>query len=511
MKLKIMNVTLIMMIISFSMLSFVYAQKAQLDFQSPSRDSMSCEDSPSGIFCIESKPVFSEKTKNLVPTIEDSGSLKNFQGTNSVLSKNAISAAAGWEMKCLSDGDSVAVTGKAGGFCLASDMSSSAADLVSFSVANGLPATGLQFLQITLRDGSILVGSREIPDADDSMSTTCVSAGGSTSTTASDAENDRGFCLAADFATAIPAAFAVANSLPMAGVHFLQVMFNVNQQPGALPSVDGDASIGAKCVSVDGSTAATGNIGGFCLVSDLNISTTGDANFSVANALSVTSMHYLQVTFGDGNVLDPLRSYAYPQLGAECTAVAGSSANTGSNGVSCLASDLYSSTTGTASISFANHLPIVGMQFLQATFADSGQLNERAGAGAKCVSDGGSMAIAGNAEGFCLVSDRSTPTTDFANLAFANDLPVASLYFLQIPFNDRRQQDGPGNLLSEGAPVGVIISDFVKTPLYHTFLPDLAGITDYQNHYFRISQRRSGIAISLSPGQRLRPVFITSH
>lgn len=509
MKLKTVNFTLMVLIIS----SPVSAQKIQFDFQSSLHNSMSCKDNPNGVFCIEVNPGPSGKTKGLTPIVEDFKSLENMQKTNFVLSKNAVLAAAGGEMECLSDGGSAAATGKAGGFCLVSDLSSPTTDLVSFSVANGLPATGLQFLQITLRDGSILVGSREISDPDDPMSTTCVSAGGSTAATGS----DRGFCLAADLATAIPAAFAVANGLPIAGVHFLQVMFAANNQLDTLSAVDGDASIGAKCVSIDGSTAVTGNIGGFCLVSDLNISTEGDANFAVANALPVTSIHYLQVTFGDGNVLNPLRSHAYPQLGVECVGVAGSSANTGGNGVSCLASDLYSSTTGTANISFANDLPIIGMQFLQATFADSGQLNERERDGAsrvaKCVSDGGSMAIAGNAEGFCLVSDRSTPTIGFANLAFANDFPVASLHFLQIPFKDRRQQDGLGYLRGEGAPVGVVISDSVRTDLNHSFLPDIAGIAGYKNHYLRISQQKSGIKIPSDPRQRhyLRPVFITSH
>lgn len=123
-------------------------------------------------------------------------------------------------------------------------------------------------------------------------------------------------------------------------------------------------------MSVDGSTAATGDGGRFCLVSDLNTSSMGFANLSVANDLPVAGMQHLQVTFRDGSPLDgPGHFPGGPEpMGAECVSVDGSTATTGDAGEFCLASDLRTLTADTASFAVANDLLVAGMQYLQITF-----------------------------------------------------------------------------------------------------------------------------------------------
>jgi len=192
---------------------------------------------------------------------------------------------------CVSMGGSSAATEdeKEGGFCLASDLSTSTAGFAKFAFANSLPAAGLQFLQVTLRDGSQLVGSRPIPSAGAPTGPVCVSVGGSSAATEDKGEG--AFCLASDLSTSTAglAKFAFANSLPAAGLQFLQIAFADGGSPGGTPHSSG---AGAKCVLIGGSTAATGDAGRFCLVSDLGTSSTGSANLSVANDLPVAGMQY---------------------------------------------------------------------------------------------------------------------------------------------------------------------------------------------------------------------------
>lgn len=512
MKLKTINFTLVTLIMSF-VISSVYAETVQLDFQAPLQ--INCKDNPNGVSCIELDPQVPEQTKGRASLAADFQAQGDLQETNSAVPKNALLVDEDWTAQCVSVGGSTAATGNAGGFCLASDLSTLSTEFASFSVANDLPVTGIQFLQVTLRDGSQLVGSRDIPDTDAPIGAVCVSVGGSTAAAIGSAG---GFCLAVDLTSDIPAAFAVANGLPVAGLQFLQVTFGDSSQLGGpRGSPDADTPKRAECLSTNGSTAATGDAGGFCLASDLSASTMGVANLSVANDLPVAGMHFLQVTFGDGGTFDVFRPGADAPMGAECVSQGGSAAVTGDAGLSCLASDLSASTTGEANLSVANDLPIASMQFLQALFGDGSQPRGSRGIGGldgECVSVEGSTATTGNTEGFCLVSDRSTSTTGFANFSVANALPVSALHFLQVPFRDDNQLDRSSFfLLGEGAPMGVVISDSVGARFLRRSLPAIAGVAGHDNRYFRISQRRSGIEIQSSPNQRrrFRPAFWTSR
>jgi hypothetical protein len=408
--------------------------------------------------------------------------------------------------ECVSVGGSTAATEGDGGFCLASDISTSKTNVVNFTVANGLPVAGLQLLQVTLRDGSQLVGSRPFPSPSAPMGAECVSVDGSTAAT----EGDGGFCLASDLSTSKKAFanFAVAHGLPVAGVQFLQITFADRGSPGGSRHSPG---AGAQCASIGGSTAVTGDAGRFCLVSDLSTSSAGFANLSVANGLPVAGMHYLQVTFRDGSRLDGSDHSPGPgvPIGVQCVSVDGSTATTGDAGEFCLASDLSPSKKAFANFAVANDLLIAGLQYLQVTFRDGspfGASGHSPGGGAECVSLGGSTAATGNTGGFCLVSDRNTSKTGFANFAVANDLPVATLQFVRVPFKD-------GSSPSADAPMGVVISDPDRLRIRRLFPPALAGIADHPQHYFRIRQRRSGILMHLSPHGRRhpRPVFWLSR
>ena len=423
------------------------------------------------------------------------------------------SASAPMGPECVSVGGSTAATGDDGGFCLASNLSTSTTGIAKFAFANGLPAAGVQFLQITSQDGSQFVGSRPIPSAGAPTGPKCVSAGGSTAATG----DDGGFCLASDLSTSTTgtATFAFANGLPAAGLQFLEITFADGGSPGGSRHSPGT---GAQCVSVDGSTAATGDGGRFCLVSDLNTSSTGFANLSVANDLPVAGMQYLQVTFRDGSPLDGSGHFpgAPEPMGAECVSVDGSTATTGDAGEFCLASDLRTLTADTASFAVANDLLVAGMQYLQITFRDGSPLggsDHSPGAGAKCGSVGGSTAATGDAEGFCLVSDRNTSKTGFANFAIANDLPVATLQFVRVPFRDGGSLDGSPLISSAEPPMGVVISDPDWLPIPRLSPPALAGIADHPQRYFPSSERASGIVMHLSPDERRhpRPVFWLSR
>ena len=422
-------------------------------------------------------------------------------------SRHAQGAGAPTAAKCVSvGGSSAGATGDAGAFCLASDISTSATPPANFSVANGLPVEGLQFLQVTFRDGSKLVGSRRFPVAGVPMGAKCVSVGGSNAGATGGAGD---FCLASDLITSAtpPANFSVANSLPVASLQFLQVTFRDNNpldESRHFP--DAGAPLGAKCASVSGSTATTGDAGGFCLVSDLSTSPMDLANFSVANDLPVAGLQFLQVTFRDSN--PPDESGDPPgtgmPMGAECVSVDGSTASNGDTGEFCVVSDLSTLTAGFANFSMANDLPVAGMQFLQVMFGD-GSAPGGSAHSPECVSDGGSTSATGKPGGSCLVSDRLISKTSYANFSVANALPVAALQFVQVPFRDSSPLDDSRRFSSAGAPTGVIIPDPAGLVFHRPSPPVLAGIADHPQHYFRVSKRRSGIKMHLGPHGHHRP------
>ncbi len=428
-------------------------------------------------------------------------------------SRRSPSASAPMGPVCVSVGGSIAATRDEGegGFCLASDLSTPTAGIANFAFANSLPAAGLQFLQVTLRDGSHLIGSRPIPSAGAPIGPVCVSVGGSSAATMDEGEG--AFCLASDLSTSSAgfANFAFANSLPAAGLQFLQITFADGGSPGGSLYF---SAAGAECVSNGGSTAATGDAGRFCLVSDLSTSTAGFANLSVANELPAAGMQYLQVTFRDGSRSGHAPDGSEP-MGAVCVSVDGSTATTGDAGA-CLASDLRTLTSGAANFAVANNLLVAGLQYLQVTFRDGSPVagsGRSPGAVAECVSVGGSTAATGNTGGFCLVSDRNTSKTGFANFAIANDLPVAALQFVRVPFRDGGSLDGSRRIPSADAPTGVVISDPDRLAIQRLSPPALVGVADHPQRYLRIRERRSGIVMQLSPHGRRhpRPVFWLSR
>jgi hypothetical protein len=401
-------------------------------------------------------------------------------------SHDVLSAGAPIGAKCASGGGSDAgATGDAGSFCLASDIKTSATPPANFSVANGLPVEGLQFLQVTFQNGSRLVGSRRLPDTGATVGAKCMSIGGSNAGATGSAGD---FCLASDLftSTTAPANFSMANSLPVASLQFLQVTFRDGNQPHHFPGVS------TKCASVSGSTAANGDAGGFCLVSDLSTSATDLANFAVANNLPAAGLQFLQVTFRDGNSI--AESSAVTPTGAECVSVDGSTASNGDIGESCVASDLSTLTAGFANFSIANDLPVVGLQFLQVMFGDGSPQNT-AGLSQKCASAGGSTSATGDPNGFCLVSERRVSKTNYANFSVANDAPVTDLQFVQVPVRD----SNPRGFSSARVPVGVIISDPARLRLPP---PIMAGIADHPLRYYDVAQRRSGIKMLLGPRER---------
>ncbi|MGH8605142.1 MAG: hypothetical protein ACREXR_20850, partial [Gammaproteobacteria bacterium] len=143
------------------------------------------------------------------------------EGSSLSESRRSPSASAPMGPVCVSVGGSSAATRDEGegGFCLASDLSTSSAGFAKFAFANSLPAAGLQFLQITFADGGSPGGSRHSPGA----GAECASVGGSTAAT-----GDGGrFCLVSDLSTSTAgfANLSVANELPVAGMQYLQVTF----------------------------------------------------------------------------------------------------------------------------------------------------------------------------------------------------------------------------------------------------------------------------------------------
>lgn len=216
-----------------------------------------------------------------------------------------------FDTECLSIGGSAAkTTGTAGGFCLASDLSTSAVESANFSVAHNAPVTDLQFLQVTFGGDSSTSGQLAPPGFGAPIGAECISVDGSIVVT----ENPEGFCLVSDLiGSTDSAAISVGNDLPVSGLQFLQVQFTEGSSSRNFPpSFRLSTPIGTECVSIEGSTAATGNAEGFCLVSDLINPTIGMANFSVANNLPVKAWEFLQVPskdiarYGGSNVGAPV-------------------------------------------------------------------------------------------------------------------------------------------------------------------------------------------------------------
>ena len=69
----------------------------------------------------------------------------------------------------------------------------------------------------------------------------------------------------------------------------------------------GAKELGAKCESVDDSTAATWNAGEFCLVSDHSTSTMDLADSAVANDAAVAASQFPQIPLRDGSLLSESR------------------------------------------------------------------------------------------------------------------------------------------------------------------------------------------------------------
>ncbi len=205
---------------------------------------------------------------------------------------------------------------------------------------------------------------------------------------------------------------------------------------------------GAECVSAGDSAAANDSAGGLCLAADLNTSISGLANFAVANQFPAAGMQYLQAIFGDGSTLGDSAP-----VSSECVSVGGSISLAENSDGFCLASDLIKSTTAFAKFAVANGIPLVGIQFIQILFDDTGT-SIASGTGTKCVSVGGSAAASGATAGFCLAADLSTSTAGFANFAIAHDLPVTDLQFLQVTYEDSRSSSGSLASQGAGAPVG---------------------------------------------------------
>ena len=470
------------------------AKTIELDFQVPNSSSVNCEGGSNGISCLKIE------SNGLAASRRTASLATNFRALVGRREKTSLTDTQ-QETMCLSGSGSNAATGNIGGFCIASDLNISTANFASFAVANETPVTGLQFLQVTLRDGSVLVGSSELKNNETPMKTVCTSAGGSNAA----AGNLGGFCLAADLTGDNLAAFSVANGLPVAGLQFLQLTFATTHS--LAESANGNINSATTCISKNGSTATPGNAGGFCLASDLSTSTAGVANFSVANSLPVKEIHFLQVSFGNNGTSNNRHPDTDTPTSVECISPKGSTATTGSAGGSCLTSDLSTLTKGSANFSLANTLSISNMQSLQAVFGNENPANKSQSipeANNKCVTAKGSGATQADNKGFCLSSDRSASTINFSNFSMANALPVSALRFIQIP----NQPHGSGYLPHADRPVGVVIFDSKSVAI-----PALEGLSGRKYRYFRIPQKKSSIKIQpgLNQSGRLPPMFLQGH
>lgn len=413
--------------------------------------------------------------------------------------KNILEGVDGAGAECVSDGGSSAASESLEGFCLATDLNTTIANAASFSVANELPVAGMQFLQVVFSDGSTLGSSAPI-------GAECISSGESISAP----ENAEGFCLASDLSrsTSAFANFAVANGLPVAGLQFVQVLFADNVASTS-------SGVSTECTLIGGSTATTGSNGGFCLTSDLSTSVAGFANFSIAHDVPVTDLQFLQITFEGAGSSEGVFSSpgAGAPIGAECISVEGSIAAIDNPNGFCLVSDLVESSIDNAGLAIANNLPVSGMQFLQMKFSDAGGVPSSVDSIADCVSDEGSTAVSGNPGGFCLVSDLINSTVESANISVANDLPVMSWEFLQVPSKNVSPIVGSNNPLSSGVPKGVVVSSFEEIPFaldatdnFDTASPFiLENIINSQRSLFHFSDQTNGVEVYSTPYWRTYP------
>lgn len=400
---------------------------------------------------------------------------------------------------CVSAGGSTAgATGDTGAFCLAADIKASNTPPANFSVANSLPVEGLQYLQISFRDGSSLVGSRPFSGAGAATGAKCVSVGGSRAG-ATGTVGD--FCIASDLIAAAtpPANFSIANSSPVASLQILQVTFNDGRLDGSVLPV-----AGAECASAGGSGAVNGGAGGFCLASDLSTSATNLDNFAVANKLPAAGLQFLQITFRDRFSINQSGNLLATPMGAKCVSANGGSASTGAKGEFCLVSKLNRLAAGFADFSIANDLPVQGLQFLQVVFRGNGATGTANNA--VCKSPGGSMSAVGASRGFCLTSDRRISNTSYANFSVANNLPAASLQFVQVPFRNGIQQRNPRNPVDAAAATGVTLANTVSSRLP---LPDITRFAGHEQRYLEITKQESRIVMRSSPHKPtdIQPVF----
>lgn len=401
--------------------------------------------------------------------------------------------------ECISAGGSSEATGSAEGFCMAADLIVSDVEVQNFSFKNGLPATGMQYLQAIFSDGSTQQASAQVV-------LECISPDGSPS--GNGGENSGGFCMISSLKKSMKdfSVFSIANALPIVGLQFLQVKFADISSLGGSP-----LAFDTECLSIGGSAAkTTGIAGGFCLASDLSDTAVEVVSFSVAHNAPVTDLQFLQVTFEGGGLtsgsLEP-PEFGAP-IGTECVSVDGSIVITENPEGFCLVSDLIGSTDSVA-ISVGNDLPVSSLQFLQVQFTDGSSSRRFPSSfglgspiGTECVSIEGSTAATGNAEGFCLVSDLINPTIGMANFSIANNLPVRAWEFIQVPSKDVARYGG-SNI---GAPVGVVVSDFIMLPFDLRFLSSaLADFLGYKVQYFHLSDQTGGMEAYSTPYRHTYP------
>jgi len=377
-------------------------------------------------------------------------------------------------------------TGSTIGFCMTADLSASDSEIQHFSFKNDLPATGIQFMQAIFADGSIQTSSAQ-------MSQECLLPDGSPASV--EGENSGGFCMISSLKKSITefSTFSLANALPMVSLQFIQVQFkDISNQSESSSSL-------LECQSVEGSAAQSTGKEGFCLSSDLSNSIVKSANFSFAHNAPVTDLVFVQLTFSDNSLTD--RQLLPPGLGApigaECISVAGSISAGGNIEGSCLVSDLIISATASANIALANDLPISGLQFFQASFSEQGnnnQLPPTLPARTECVSMNGSIAATEKLNGFCLASDLLSATGS-AVFTIANDLPVTSWEFIQVPSKDATPKSGSSNSASEEVPDGIAISNNVALPFNLQAKDSLANYLDPLTRYFHISNQTIGMEV----------------
>ncbi|MEQ1559082.1 MAG: hypothetical protein ABL933_09135 [Methyloglobulus sp.] len=432
--------------------------------------------------------------KNATGSCKASESAKAASEYSMLAENNLLIAGAAKGTSCISRaGSKAGVTGRMGAFCLAADINALKTPPAHFSVGNALPMKGLQFMQVSFRDGSKIIGSIPLPRPGTAIGSKCISVGGSRSS-ATGKTGD--FCIAADLMPSVtaPVHFSVANSLAVASLQILQVAFrDAGVQTSPL------SVTGAKCISIGGSNAVNQDAGGFCLASDLKTPSTGLSGFAVANKLSAASLQFLQVSFRDRYTDDGAGHLLGTPMGAECRSFGNSTASTGAMGEFCLVSKLSTLSTGFANFSMANDLPVEGLQFLQVQFADGKALAQTIN-DIKCKSAGGSTSAIGNTKGFCLTADRRISSTNYANLSVANNLPITALQFVQIPFRGGSQAVGLRQPADAGAATGMTVSDAVPFPTHQSiFLPDFARIAGRKQQYFGISEAGSKIVMHTSP------------